>query len=204
MKIKFNRKISFNVNFNKPSTTSKNGKLTSLKINNKVNYSKIPDQLPTEKRRSLFEHEVDKSLKKNKILYDYESMIIPWTDLKNVPHSYHPDYTVKLKKNKILFLEAKGLFDIGMIIKYSRMLDEHPELRKYFIIVFQNSKTILNMNHVNMYDTNSPAPNSTELSYIGLSKKSKYSYSAVCNKLNILNIDISELGPYILKNYKVK
>lgn len=203
MKIKFNRKVSFNINFKKAGATSNKKKLTAYKINNKVNFGKIPGQLPTLKRRSLFESEVDKGLKKNNISYDYESMIIPWHDLDNNLHSYHPDYTVKLKRNKLLFLEAKGLFDIGMLIKYSRMLDEHSELRKYFIIVFQNGNNILNMSRINMYDTNSPKPTRKQLSYLGLSKKGKFTYNEVCNKLNILNIEISELGPYILKNYKI-
>lgn len=199
-------KVNMGVNFRRGRNPfHRKGKPNiSFKIGNKVNFGKSTDQLDTQKRRSLFENQIDSSLKSGNIDYEYESMIIPWNDLENKPHKYHPDYLIKLKRNQILFIEAKGLFDLNMLLKYTKLLEQHSELRKFFIIVWQNSNLLLNMNHINMYSKDSPAPTKKMLSYLKLSKRSKYTYREVCDKLGIKNIEYSEMIPYINKNYKLR
>lgn len=90
-------------------------------------------------KRSKLEERVDDQLKQQGIEYEYEPKHarvpyrVPASD-----HNYLPDFVIKTKSGKVIYLEPKGIWDLADRRKHLLIREQHPELDIRFI--FQRAK----------------------------------------------------------------
>lgn len=102
--------------------------------------------------KSKFEDSLAKWLRKKKIKFSYEKESFQWLDLlKNSQcltcesrtvgtwRQYTPDFFIESSED-VKVIEAKGgRFKLSDRNKITKVMDNHPELRKNFVMVFANN-----------------------------------------------------------------
>lgn len=77
--------------------------------------------------RSGFELQVAILLKHYKIPYEFEAETIPWVSEPR-PHKYTPDFKIKTRTGKTLYIETKGRMEKEDREKHIAVRNQHPEL----------------------------------------------------------------------------
>lgn len=89
------------------------------------------------KTRNNFERQIEKSLKKSKIKFSYETEKIPYT----ISGHYIPDFILSTSAGKI-YLETKGHFRPEAKRKMAAVKRQHPELDIRILFYSKKSKDI--------------------------------------------------------------
>lgn len=89
------------------------------------------------KYRSGLERKLAVSLKRSKVEFEYESEQIKFVSVSY--RTYNPDFIVTTKSGKKIYIEAKGIWDVGDRKKHLLIRQQHPD--KDIRFVFSNSKT---------------------------------------------------------------
>lgn len=88
--------------------------------------------------RSGFELQVAILLKHMGVPYEFESEKLEWTP-RPIKHNYTPDFKVKTKSGKTIYIETKGRFMPEDMEKHLAVKEQHPD--KDIRIVFSNPYT---------------------------------------------------------------
>lgn len=76
------------------------------------------------KTRNKFEARIDQQLRSSCVTYGYESEKIPYV----IAGNYNPDFVIKTKAGKKIYLETKGYFRPEHKRKMKAVKKMHPEL----------------------------------------------------------------------------
>ena len=95
--------------------------------------------------RSSLEAEILGALAKSGADFDYESDTLTWFS----SHKYTPDFTIKTKSGKILYIEAKGWMRSQDRTKMVRVKENNPDADIRF--VFERSTTKIRRNSKTTY-----------------------------------------------------